>query len=273
MRRWNRRLIAAKLPLNGLAEVLQQMKTISDPPRLRRALTRGLRIEASTIATDRLHVRLILEPPGHGRRRTIRQHVHHLTTLKVNDDRPVVGALPPRPVIDASHMDGGHGGDFGPSPGVLPQVGQDRRVADRHPEPSHQPLRRPSASAMTKQLDDSCQAGGPARERRRKTRHALGEDAPITQLVSTPPAPKAGINNDRRSLSGYIPERSPVSAVARFDCAPHPGQKVGCRLSTVTVQACSRRSTLTTFKPAPGDHAIDVFIAPCCRVPSQGASR
>ena len=198
----NRRLIAAKLSLNGLAEVLQQMKTISDLPRLRRALTRGLRIDASTIAADHLHVRVILEPTGRGRRRTIHQHVHHLTTLQVNNDRPVVGALPPRPVIDASHMDGGHGAAFGPSPGVLLQAGQDRRVADRHPEPSHQPLRGPSASAMAKQLDDSRQAGGPARERRRKTRHALGEDAPITQPVSTPPAPEAGINNDRRSLSG-----------------------------------------------------------------------
>jgi len=69
---------------------------------------------------------------------------------------------------------------------------------------------------MAKQPDDSRQAGGPARGRRRKTRHALGEDAPITQLVSTPPAPEAGTNNDRRSLSGQIPERSPVSAVARF---------------------------------------------------------
>ena len=58
-----------------------------------------------------------------------------------------------------------------------------------------------------------------------------------------------------------------------LDCAPHPGQKVGCPLSTVTVQACSRRSTLTTFKPAAGDHVIDVFIAPSCRIPSQGASR
>ena len=49
----NRRLIAAKLSLNGLAEVLQQMKTISDLPRLRRALTRGLRIKASTVAAYR----------------------------------------------------------------------------------------------------------------------------------------------------------------------------------------------------------------------------
>ena len=33
------------------------------------------------------------------------------------------------------------------------------------------------------------------------------------------------------------------------------------------------RSTLTTVKPAAGDHVIDVFIAPCCRIPSQGASQ
>ena len=48
--------------------------------------------------------------------------------------------------------------------------------------------------------------------------------------------------------------------MARFGLLAAPGQKVGCRLSTVTVHACSRRSTLTTFKPAAGDHAIDVFI-------------
>jgi hypothetical protein len=55
---------------------------------------------------------------------------------------------------------------------------------------------------MAKQPDDFRQAGRPARERRRKTPHALREDAPITLLVSTPPAPEAGMNNDGRSLSG-----------------------------------------------------------------------
>src|SRR5580692_3341248 len=102
--------------------------------------------------------------------------------LQINDDRAVVGALPPRPVINASHMDGGDGAALGPSPGVLPQASQDRRVADRHAKPSHQPLRRPSASAMAKQPDDFRQAGGPARKRRCKTRNALGEDAPIALL-------------------------------------------------------------------------------------------
>jgi hypothetical protein len=42
----NRRLIATKLPLDGLAEVLQQMKAVSNLPRLRRTLACGLRISA-----------------------------------------------------------------------------------------------------------------------------------------------------------------------------------------------------------------------------------
>ena len=56
-----------------------------------------------------------------------------------------------------------------------------------------------------------------------------------------------------------------------LDCAPHPGQAIGCPLPPDR-PACSPRSTLTTFKPAAGDHVIDVFISPCCRIPWQHAS-
>jgi hypothetical protein len=61
---------------------------------------------------------------------------------------------------------------------------------------------------MAEQAYDFRKAGGPARERRRETRQALGEDALITLQVATPPAPEAGSNNDWRSLSGQIPKRS-----------------------------------------------------------------
>jgi hypothetical protein len=58
---------------------------------------------------------------------------------------------------------------------------------------------------MAKQSNNSLKAGGPAGERHRKTGHALGEDEPITLLVSTPPAPEAGMNNDRRSFERIDP--------------------------------------------------------------------
>jgi hypothetical protein len=48
----SRRLIAAELPLDGLAEVLQQMKAVSNLPRLRRALAGGLCVD--TRARSRL---------------------------------------------------------------------------------------------------------------------------------------------------------------------------------------------------------------------------
>jgi hypothetical protein len=101
----DRRFKEAKLPLDGLAEVLHQMKAVSDLPRLWRALTRGLRIETSTVAADHFHLRMALQPTGGRFRRTIRQQVHNPPTLQVHDDRAVAGAFAPRPVINASHAD------------------------------------------------------------------------------------------------------------------------------------------------------------------------
>jgi hypothetical protein len=48
------------------------MKAIGDLLRLRRALTRSLRIEPGAVAADHLHVQMIFKPVGGGRRRTIR---------------------------------------------------------------------------------------------------------------------------------------------------------------------------------------------------------
>jgi len=54
---------------------------------------------------------------------------------------------------------------------------------------------------MTNEPDDFRQAGGLARERRCKTRKALGKDAPIAPLVSAPPARQTCVNDNRRSVS------------------------------------------------------------------------
>src|ERR1700683_97438 len=136
----DRRLIPTKLALDGFAEVLHQMESIGDLPGLWRALTRGLGIEPGTGAADDVNVGVIFEPISRGRRRTIRQHVHNRTTLQIHDDCAVLVALPPCPVVDASHAHDGRGAAFGPNSGVLHQAGQDRRVADRHSEPSHKSL-------------------------------------------------------------------------------------------------------------------------------------
>jgi hypothetical protein len=81
----DRRLETAELPLHGFLEVLQQVKAVSDLSRLRRALARGVRIEASAIAADDLDFRMPLEPVCRGPGRAIRQQFHHLATLQVDE--------------------------------------------------------------------------------------------------------------------------------------------------------------------------------------------
>ena len=53
---------AAELRLNGLAQVLHEMKTVGDLPRLRRAFLRALGERTAAIPTDDLDARMPLEP-------------------------------------------------------------------------------------------------------------------------------------------------------------------------------------------------------------------
>ncbi len=52
----------AELRLNGLAQVLQDMKTVGDLSRLRRAFPRALGERPAAIAADNLDARMPLEP-------------------------------------------------------------------------------------------------------------------------------------------------------------------------------------------------------------------
>ena len=83
---------------------------------------------------------------------------------------------------------------------------------------------------------------------------------------SVPPGPKeikfigrfkARVARRRHSfwlIAAYLQPHAP-SSVRRA-----PGQEVGSRLSTATVQPSSPRSTLTIFRAAAGDQVIDVFV-------------
>jgi hypothetical protein len=52
----------AELRVNGLAQILHDMKTVGDLPRLRRALLRPLGERAAAIAANNLDARMQLEP-------------------------------------------------------------------------------------------------------------------------------------------------------------------------------------------------------------------
>ena len=110
----------------------------------------------------------LTSPPIRGR--AIRQQVDHPATLQVRDDRSVVHAFPPRPLIDASDTD--HRA-MRPGSSTCFDTAQDGGAARRHPEPGQPSLGWSPTRTVAKQADDRGQAGGPSRERLDGDRRSL----------------------------------------------------------------------------------------------------
>jgi hypothetical protein len=92
---------SAQLLFDSLAEVLAQMKAVSDLPRLRRPPEGSLSIEAAAIPADDLDFRMLAQPTGGRLRRAVRQHVDNLAPLQIDYDRAIAGPLSPTPIVDA----------------------------------------------------------------------------------------------------------------------------------------------------------------------------
>ena len=84
---------SAQLLFDSLAEVLDQMKTVSDLPRLRRPPAGSLSIEAAAIPADDLDFRMLAQPTGGRLRRVVRQNVDNLAPLQIDNDRAIAGPL------------------------------------------------------------------------------------------------------------------------------------------------------------------------------------
>ena len=94
---------SAQLLFNSLAEVLEQMKTVGDLPRLRRSPAGPLGIEAAAIPADDLDFRMLAQPTSGRLRRTVRQNVDNLAPLQINHDCAIAAPLSPAPVVDADN--------------------------------------------------------------------------------------------------------------------------------------------------------------------------
>jgi hypothetical protein len=66
------------------------MEAVRDLPRLRRALSRALRIQTAAIAADDFDLRMLAKPFGCSGGCAILQHIDNLAPLQVNDNAPVV---------------------------------------------------------------------------------------------------------------------------------------------------------------------------------------
>ena len=62
-------------------------------------------IEVASVPADDLDLRVTLQPVGGRGGRAIRQYVKHLSTLQIDQDRPIRWAFSPVPVSGADHPD------------------------------------------------------------------------------------------------------------------------------------------------------------------------
>ena len=81
------------------------MKAIGDLPCLGRSLTRAVSIKAGAVSVDDVDFRMTGKPPGSHNDGSVRQHIENLPPLQVHQDRSVIHAFLPAPVIDANHAD------------------------------------------------------------------------------------------------------------------------------------------------------------------------
>jgi hypothetical protein len=149
---------AAQLGLDRFAQVLQEMESVSDLPRLGCTLARALRIQAAAIAADDFDLRMLAKPFGCPGGRAIRQHIDNLAPLQVDDDSPVSATLSPTSIVDACNPYSRLRMETGDLPFQMPQNGI---VADRHAETFRQPFGRPATSVVAEKMNKLSDSLGP----------------------------------------------------------------------------------------------------------------
>ena len=91
--------------LYRFGQVLQQMPAVGHLLCLWRSLANRVRIGTSSIATDKLDLRMLPEPSGHCFRRAIRQKVQDSMLLQVHEDGAISVSPFISPVVDAHHAE------------------------------------------------------------------------------------------------------------------------------------------------------------------------
>ncbi len=203
----------AHLLLDCDPQILHEMEPISDLARLLRTLARSLRVQPASVSADDLDRTVPLQPSRDTRNAPVAKDVYNQTALQVDDHLAVAPCSPPAPIIYANDPDRGIAGN---ERGIPLQLPQDRVVADRHAEPSHQALAGPAACAMAEQTDNLGDPPCPARIRGSNRRQSVGERLSFTFLMRAPPAaqPKLhryGFALDRQILEASVGPAMPIS--------------------------------------------------------------
>jgi hypothetical protein len=85
---------------HSLSQVLRQVETICNLHGVRSATCRAIGVGTTSIPTDNLDPRSVVQPGSQGIGRPIWQQVNNLVLLQIDQDGPIGVALPLRPVVD-----------------------------------------------------------------------------------------------------------------------------------------------------------------------------
>lgn len=154
---------AGHVSLDAFAQVLQQMKAISDLSGLRRSLPNALCIKTAAVAADDFDFWMLLDPirslfGGAGF-----EHVCYDPTFEIDNDRSVIETFAPAPVINRDRAPRSAVATFLCMTFELPQ---NRIVADGHRRSRQQPLACPAAGGVAEQPHEVCNALCFSREKR-----------------------------------------------------------------------------------------------------------
>jgi hypothetical protein len=94
-------------PLQEVTKIAQQVPTIGHLNGVGSALGGPVGVKASTISADDLNPRMCLEPGRQSRSAALRQQIHEVVLLQIDQDRAIGLAFVFRPIIDPKHTRGG----------------------------------------------------------------------------------------------------------------------------------------------------------------------
>ena len=92
--------------LDRCRKIQNQVKSVCDLQRLGGTAISAIGVCSTTIATDGLDRRVLLEPLSYIVRRSIREKIRHSMALQINENGAVSLPLAPSPVIDSKMTDG-----------------------------------------------------------------------------------------------------------------------------------------------------------------------
>lgn len=153
----------------------------------------------------------MLRKPGRRRRLfAVRQKCHRPASLKIADDGPVRVVAPPRPIVNADHVQTVRRQAAAPTNDAQQGV-----VADRNHQPPRKACRGSASQRQSEMVDNEIESGRPSRGRRQHgVAETLGKNSPTAEHCVTA---KAARRNDQTDTSPGQREIGDAATIMAMD--------------------------------------------------------